>query len=315
MYFKIIKMPFYSIVLPLYNKENFIQKTVESVLNQSFFDFELIIINDGSTDSSEKIISKFNDLRIKYFLKENEGVAKARNFGIEKSSADYICFLDADDYWNVDYLKTMHFYINNVPDQYVFSSAIEIETKKTIFAASYSIKKTGDFEVVNFFEASQKNSILWTSSAIIHKNVFEKTGTFDTLISKGEDTDMWIRIGLNYPIVFIWKILSRYVYDASSISRNNKYFLEEYTFNKYLEIEKENKLLKKFLDLNRFSAAVKCKINGNNLFFNKMISSIDSSNLNFKKRIILKLPAFMLRFLIQVKIMMVRFGLENSVFK
>lgn len=90
-------MPFFSIIIPVFNKERFVAKTLKSVLSQSFIDFEIIIINDGSTDKSEVEILAITDERILYFLKENEGVAVARNLGIGKASADYICFLDADD--------------------------------------------------------------------------------------------------------------------------------------------------------------------------------------------------------------------------
>jgi glycosyltransferase involved in cell wall biosynthesis len=116
-------MPYFSIVIPVYNKENFISKTIESVLNQNFTDYELIIVNDGSTDQSEAEILAFKDNRIQYFSKKNEGVAFSRNFGIEKATADYICFLDADDYWYPNFLETIHRYSLELPEQKVFAAA------------------------------------------------------------------------------------------------------------------------------------------------------------------------------------------------
>lgn len=307
--------PFFSIIIPLYNKENFIENTLKSVLNQSFIDFEVIIVNDGSTDASKEKVNQFNDSRIKYFSKSNEGISIARNYGIQKSQADYICFLDADDYWYPNFLQTIKVTINDFPDQKVFATAIEIETTKRVFPAHYSIKKKGICQVVNYFEASSKTSVIWTSSAAFHKNVFEKSGVFDENIKVTEDTDLWIRVGMDFPVVFIWKILARYVFDEKSISREQKYIFEGSSFLKYAILEKENIELKKFLDLNRFSVAIRCKIVDDSINFNKVCSEIDLKSLIFRKRILLYLPAFIIKALIKFKLFLVQIGIGNSVFK
>jgi glycosyltransferase involved in cell wall biosynthesis len=303
-------MPYFSIVIPVYNKEKFVAKTIESVLSQTFTDYEIIIVNDGSTDQSEAKISTFKDNRIQYYSKKNEGVALARNFGIEKATADYICFLDADDYWHPTFLETMQRYSSELPEQKVFAAAIEIETKNKTIPARYSIESTSDFEIVNFFNASQKECVLWTSSVCIHKSVFEKVGDFDTKIKHGEDTELWIRIGLQFPIVFIHKILARYVYDEKSISRNTNYYFEQYTFDKYAVEEKKNPALKKYMDLNRFSAVIKCNLHGDWKTAQKIYFEIDLKNLSYKKRILLELPSIILKPLIRLK-----HFLGNSVFR
>ncbi len=204
-------MPFFSIIIPLFNKENFIENTLESVLKQSFSDFEVLIINDGSTDTSEEKALAFKDERIKYYLKKNGGVSSARNFGIEKAQSEYITFIDADDFWYPNFLEEMNNAIGRFPELKVFSAAIEVETSKKVIPSSYSIIKTGDFEIVNYFQASSKESVIWTSCAVFHKSIFEITGVFDPKIQISEDTDLWIRIGIHYPILFSWKILARYV--------------------------------------------------------------------------------------------------------
>lgn len=308
-------MSFFSVIITLYNKENHIENTLKSVINQSFIDFEIIIINDGSTDNSEQIVLQFNDNRIHYFHKKNEGVSIARNFGIEQAKSNYICFLDADDYWYDNYLETMCLYIKKFPEYKVFSSAIEIETSKTIFPAQYSIKKNNDFEIVNFFEASEKECAIWTSSVIFHKEVFKKVGNFDYNIAIGEDTDLWIRVGLHYKIVFVWKILARYIYDQVSVSRASSYIFEESSFAKYSEEEKTNKKLKKYLDLNRFSAAIKNKLNNNQINFEKNYEAINLNNLAFKKRFLLKLPTSILKKLIYLKLFLANLGIGKSIFK
>jgi len=308
-------MPYFSIVIPVYNKENFVGKTLKSVLAQTYTDIEIILVNDGSTDNSETVIQSFQDDRIRYFSKANEGVALARNFGIEKATSDFICFLDADDYWYPKFLETMKSTIEKLPEQKVFACAIEIETENKIFAADYSIDKKEDFEIVNFFDASQKECVLWTSSSVFHISVFEKAGQFDSHIKKGEDTELWIRIGLQYPIVFVWEILAQYVFDKNSVSRNLTYFFEPYTFEKYALEENKNPKLKQYLDLNRFSAIIKCKLSGDFDTAKALYKAIDLNKLGWKKVIILELPSIVLKFLVGFKNFLAKFGLGKSVFR
>lgn len=308
-------MPYFSIVIPVYNKEQFIGETLKSVLAQTFTDYEIIIVNDGSTDKSEAIIQSIKDDRIHYFSKENEGVSFTRNYGIEKAKGEFVCFLDADDYWYPVFLETMHTYSQKFPEHKVFACAIKIETRNKTFAAHYSIAKKGDFEIVDFFEASQKECVLWTSSVAIHKSVFNTVGNFDTKIKKGEDTELWIRIGLQYPIVFIWKILARYVYDSKSVSRNLSYYFESYTFEKYASEEKKNPKLKQYLDLNRFSAVIKCKLNGDFTSAKHLYKQINLDAIGWRKVILLQLPSVVLKFLLGFKNVLAKIGLGKSVFR
>ncbi|SHI62374.1 glycosyltransferase family 2 protein [Flavobacterium terrae] len=294
-------MPFFSIIIPLYNKDKFIQNTLKSVLSQSFSDFEIIIVNDGSTDSSEEKVLNFEDPRIEYFYKENEGVSKARNFGIEKATSNYICFLDADDYWYSTFLTEFHKTIKNYPEQKIFSCAIEIQTSKTKYPAIYSIDIEKSEQLVNYFEASLKQSIICTSGIIIHKSVFEKTEGFNQKLKTGEDTDLWIRIGLHYPILFINKILVCYIFDEKGLSRQQKNFERSLNYSDFSELEKSDPKLKTFLDYNRFSDAIKAKIYGNKKHFYLMYSQINEKNLPLKKRILLKFPSFILKTLIKLQ--------------
>lgn len=308
-------MPFFSVIIPLYNKENFIEATLKSVISQTFTDFEIIIVDDGSTDNSEKIITKFSDYRIRYFKKCNEGASSARNYGIEKIRSNYISFLDADDYWYPNFLDEMFKNINRFKNIKVFSAAIEVETSKSTYPATYAIKKTGDFEIVNYFKASAKETVICTSCAVFNKTVFQKVGFFDNQKKSGQDTDMWIRIGLCYEILFSWKILARYIYDENSLSKNKNLLNTKGDFTKFKEDEKTNPDLKKFLDLNRFSLAIKCKIAGNKNHYKTHYNNIDLKNLGTKKRILLLLPSFILKILISFKKILTDTGFGSSVFK
>ncbi|MDI1316515.1 glycosyltransferase family 2 protein [Flavobacterium sp.] len=307
-------MPFFSIVIPVYNKEKFVEKTLKGVLNQTFTDFEIIIVNDGSTDQSETIIFGFEDERINYFSKPNEGVSTARNFGIEKSCADYICFLDADDYWYPSFLETLQTYIQKLPEEKVFGLAYEIETDEKTFPAQYSIQKTNDFEIVNYFEASKKDSILWTSSAAFHKDVFKIAGNFNINLKNFEDIHLWIRIGLRFPIVFVWKIQAKYSYDSFGLSRSEKINLDV-DFSEFALTEANNPELKHFLDLNRFSLAIKSKLINDTKKFLQYYNGIDLTKLPLRKRILLNLPGFVLKILVSVKLKLTNIGLGNSVFR
>ncbi len=308
-------MAFFSVIIPLYNKENFIEATLKSVLNQSFTDFEILIINDGSTDKSAEKIIEFKDSRIRLFSKENGGASSARNYGIEKAQSNYITFIDADDYWYPNFLEEMYLSINNFPDQKVFSAAIEIETSKNVIPAVYSIQKKNDFEIVNYFSASLKESVIWTSCAVFHKSIFESVGLFDTTIKSGQDTDLWIRIGLIYPILFSWKILARYVYDANSLSKNQSLIYGKINFSKFEKLEIRNPDLKKFLDLNRCSLAIRLKINRNQINYKELYQAINLKNLSTKKRILLVLPAFVLKNLVQLQKILANYNLSNTVYK
>ena len=107
-------MPVISVVIPVYNKEKFIENTIYSVLNQTLSDFELIIVDDSSTDKSLSIIDSIKDKRIKTYSIKNSGVSKSRNYGVEKSSSNLIAFLDADDLWKNNHLEQLYkLYLEN----------------------------------------------------------------------------------------------------------------------------------------------------------------------------------------------------------
>lgn len=308
-------MPFFSVIIPLYNKEKFVENTLKSVFSQTFSDFEIIIVNDGSTDQSEQKVQQFQDSRIRYYSKKNEGVSVSRNLGISLAQSNYITFIDADDYWYPDFLETMFQNINRFPEQSVFAAAVEIETSKSVFPAQYSIQKTKDWELVNYFNASSKETVICTSCAVFEKNVFGKTDIFDVAIKSGEDTDLWIRIGLVYPVLFSWKILARYVFDADSLSKDKSYTSTKINFSKFSTLEKTNLDLKKFLDLNRFSLAIKSKLNGDYANFHLFYKAINLKNLTLKKRTLLLLPSFILKKMIDLQQVLANLGLTNSVFK
>jgi len=294
-------MSFFSVIIPLYNKEKYIANTLRSVLAQTFSDFEVIIVNDGSTDGSAEIVTQFEDPRIRYYAQENQGVSTTRNFGIAVAKSDYITFLDADDYWYPEFLEVMKQNVADFPNASVFSAAIEKQTSKGIFPAQYSVEKTDDRQLVNYFTSSYKETIICTSAAVFHKAVFEKSGIFDTEIKSGQDTDLWIRIGLLFLVLFDWQILARYVYVPNSLSKMTNLARTRIRFEKYVEAEKTNPDLKKFLDLNRWSIALQAKKIGDYLFYNQLCKEINWKNIYWKKRLFLILPTRISSFIVRWK--------------
>lgn len=283
--------PKISVAIAVYNKEMNILSTLNSVLNQSYAAQEIIIVNDGSTDNSERLILSLNDKRIRYFAQKNKGAAAARNKAIQSCSYPYIALIDADDLWHVDFLKNIANAITKYPQQKVFSTAIKTEVaSQNPFKSTYQIPTMDSIGIYNYFKASSKTSIIHSSAVVIHEDVFHEVGYFDKAILSGQDTDLWIRIGLEFSIVFIPKHLATYRYVQNSLSRSGVAIKDKLDFSKYADAEKTNPALKKFLDLNRYSLAIYAreKEDMDNHFQLKRV--IDRSNLNWKQNFILSAP-------------------------
>ena len=230
----------FSIVIPLFNKEKFIAETLHSVVLQSYHDYEVIIVNDSSTDNSLAIAQTFEvDKRFKVYTKLNGGVSDARNFGIEKAAGKYICFLDADDIWEKTYLQEVYRLICKYPDNDVFClgySFFNNVIEDTY--AKYNLRKyiKTDDTVIDFFRYSvlRKGSIALTSAVVISRSLIEsKQLKFKTGCSMGEDVDFWVRACASKDIVYCNKTLMFYrcscedsltSWGISSISRSYAYW-------------------------------------------------------------------------------------------
>ncbi|MEJ6791815.1 MAG: glycosyltransferase family 2 protein [Lacinutrix sp.] len=294
-------MPFFSVIIPLFNKEKHIQDTLQCVLNQSFTYFEIIIINDGSTDDSLKVLKKITDSRIIIIDQENQGASHARNTGLANAKGKFIALLDADDIWDCTFLENINKAIIQYPNEYVFTSAIAYKYEKKTVPVRYSFKSKNNIIKLDYFKASQKYTILSGSSTIFKKTILKITGNFDETIKSGQDTDLWIRIGINFPIIFVNKLLVYYIYNTSSLSNTTTNITHKPKFDKYKIEEQNNHYLKKFLDNNRFSLAILSKLNNDLESYSYYRSNINESNLSLKKRLILRLPKWILKLLLQIK--------------
>lgn len=243
-----------SIVIPLYNKAHTIINTLNSVTRQTFKDFEVLIINDGSTDNGVKLIKEFiNDKRIQIIEQKNQGVSVARNKGVEYSKNDYIAFLDADDEWLPDYLENMIQAIKIFPDAGLYCCA-RIErsaygSEKLMLAKKY-INKIVE---INFFE--NPHVFLQTSATIVSKTAFNEAGKFPVGMKRNEDFALFYSLALKASVVYIGKPLSIYVGGVEGQATSSKtidiykHVINRYNhvFNNWKKIQQKNRGYEIFL--------------------------------------------------------------------
>jgi glycosyltransferase involved in cell wall biosynthesis len=198
----------FSVIIPLYNKGNYIDKTLQSVLSQTYTDFEVIVVNDGSTDNSLNVVMKIKDNRLRIFTKENEGVSIARNYGIIKAQYDYVAFLDADDLWMPDYLCSIVKLIRTYPQAGVYATTYIIN-EQADNACNVLKEESINFEntilIDDYCKALIKRKIilLWTGAICVNKKLFIEAGLFPQGVKRGEDLDMWLRLSLKTPIAIM----------------------------------------------------------------------------------------------------------------
>lgn len=284
----------FSVVISLFNKEDYIKNTLDSVLKQSFKDFEVIIVNDGSTDRSIEVVSTFTDKRLKILNKINEGASTARNLGIQTAKYDFIALLDGDDIWYPNHLENLKELIDNYPNCGLFCTAYETlyYNKKMVKGKFLEIDDSFEGIVSDYFTSSLINSMASSSSVAIPKIIFENYGKFDTNIRSGQDTELWINIALKEEVAFTSKISTRIIISdrGNHLSYSNKRIDRLKILDRFKEDEKNNASLKKYMDINRYSVAIERKMNKDKKSFRAIVRDIDLSNLNTKQKILLNLP-------------------------
>ncbi|MBX3256037.1 MAG: glycosyltransferase family 2 protein [Chitinophagaceae bacterium] len=182
----------FSVVIPLYNKEKSVPGTIASVLNQEVKDFELIIVNDGSTDKSLEIVEAIKDDRIIIINKQNGGISSTRNAGIRAAKNPYIAFVDADDYWEPDFLTTVSALISDYPEADAFATGYVCKFNG-LTLHTLGVKNRGIIK--DYFKLVYRYPVMHASSVCIKKSSFEKVGWFDERMTHGEDYNMWDRLG------------------------------------------------------------------------------------------------------------------------
>lgn len=200
-----------SVVIPLYNKAHTIVNTLNTVFAQTYQDFEVIIVNDGSTDNGVEVIQRnFDDPRIKIIQQKNAGVSAARNRGVDESKGKYIAFLDGDDEWHPDYLSIINDTISKYPQAGMICTGGLIGNKKDPNKIGYRIAKKylGQITPINFFE----NPCVFahTSGLIIRKDIFNKTHGFPIGMKCCEDYACSQAVALITQTIYIGLPISKY---------------------------------------------------------------------------------------------------------
>jgi glycosyltransferase involved in cell wall biosynthesis len=210
----------FTVVIPLYNKEKHIERALNSVLSQTVQDFEIIVVDDGSKDGSAGIVTGMGDGRIRLVRQENKGAAAARNRGIDEASNPLIAFLDADDQWQPDFLATISKLRMKYPEAGIYATAYQTShVKSGIKKIAYANIPPAPWEglIPDFFKSMQGGQPpVWTSAAVVPKEVFRRVGMFQTGEVIGEDVDMWVRIALKYPVAFSTNVCATYYLDADN---------------------------------------------------------------------------------------------------
>ncbi|MBE9228370.1 glycosyltransferase [Phormidium sp. LEGE 05292] len=210
-------MPLISVVIPVYNGEQTIQETVESILNQTFSDLELIVINDGSKDATLDIVSRIQDERLKVFSYPNSGVAESRNRGISQARGEFISFIDADDLWTPDKLETQLKALQENPQAAVAYSWTKcIDESGEMSRRGSHISDAGDVYakllLIDFIENG--------SNPLIRRQALNEVGNFDQSVVPSEDRDMWLRLAARYHFVCVPTAQILYRQSSNSASAN-----------------------------------------------------------------------------------------------
>jgi len=200
----------FSVIIPTYNRAHIIGQALDSVISQSCQDFEILVIDDGSTDDTPKVLQQYSH-RIRYFKQPNSGPAAARNRGTIESRGEYIAFLDSDDQWYPDKLAKMDKAIGAHPDMGLYYSDFRVVNKqhnytrdihsRHIVGSGYHQLLLGDF--------------IGTSTVVVKRYCFEVCGPFYGPLFCSEDYDMWIRIAKQFPIVHVPAVLVEYIFQSS----------------------------------------------------------------------------------------------------
>lgn len=219
--------PKISVITPLYNGAKTLERTMKSVLQQTFKDFEFIIVDDGSSDNSVEIVKSFDDKRIVLIQQENAGASAARNHGIRSAKADIIAFIDADDLWHPDRLaKDYELFVNS-------------EFKEKVLLTNYYMMNP-DYEVVHFPPERNFHGLLRSveyfhpffynpGASMMNKSVIEKIGYFNDKSFHHEDYEFALRLVDNFPFIYSKERLFFYLYDMNSKSKKS---FDEYDYSK-----------------------------------------------------------------------------------
>ena len=284
-------MPAVSVVIPLYNKGPYIARALNSVLAQTFQDFEVIVVDDGSTDDGAEIVRGFKDLQIRLIQQKNQGVSAARNRGIEAARAEMVAFLDADDEWLPGFLETILRLRRKFPEAGLYGTAYEVRFPGSIVQRVY-IKDEGERLLSSYFGALVNfgSNTFNSSSFAAPKNVLIGVGSYPLGVKWNEDGTLWGKVALQYPVVYSPEICSVY----HQYSANNSTGIPEYLENPFLQylstlprdelVERDDaEYLKEYCDFCRLATISRNIYSGHGARARRELAAVKSSRYTGKK--------------------------------
>lgn len=246
--------------MPLYNKAPYVRKAVESVVGQTCRDWELIVVDDGSTDDGGDIVTSIADPRIRLVRQENAGVSAARNRGVVLSSeatfrSPYICFLDADDWWEPTFLEEMAALIERHPDAGIYGTNYWIVKNGRKRLAPIGVEEGFAEGEINYCQVYARTLCMPLTSitVCIPRRVFDETGGFPLGITLGEDFLLWLRIAINHKTVLLNKPLANYNQDVDVAHRGTHHLHPPerhmlWQLGEYEPLEKSSPAYKQLID-------------------------------------------------------------------
>lgn len=268
----------FSVIIPLYNKAPYIERAVKSVLSQDYPHFEIIVVNDGSLDGGEKIVTKLEDERLKLVSQKNAGVSAARNTGAKEAQYEYLAFLDGDDTWEPNFLSEIVKLIGNFPDAGIYgtsNSFIYPNGKKVAedFSYLFNGKEQGLLEDYFGLFAKIQKSPFSNSNLCIPKKIYNEFGGYKVGVKLTEDSDLWCRIALKYDVAFSVKPLANY-FVALEGSTHSQFEGSEFEVSKMLKkalndgVVKEvhKKGVQKLIAFQKMSLVKRALLTGNKSF-------------------------------------------------
>lgn len=249
----------FSVVIPLYNKETHVKNTITSVLQQTFEDFEVLVVDDGSTDNSVSVVNSLEDSRIRVVSQTNSGVSSARNRGIVESKHEFIAFLDADDVWEKNYLEKMRELIKANPECKIYGAGHRQVRNDGVWERDILLPPffiNGQCLSRGYFETTYAiDGFIWSSAVVVPRQLFFKQDIwFPVGEVYGEDQYVWGLIALNYPLAYVNEVLATYFVDSEN---NTSSRVKKHTPSKCISLmdfsseivnERESRYLKLFVE-------------------------------------------------------------------
>lgn len=288
--------PEISVVIPLYNKARFVERAIKSVFDQKVNNIELIVVDDGSTDSSAHRVQQIGNGRITLIRQLNQGVSAARNKGIHSARADLIAFLDADDEWKPGFLDEILKMREAFPSAGLYGTAYEFADSdgSQRQARMKGIPLTFQRGIIdNYFEVLKKGGEpICTSAAAVPASILAQVGGFPVGVARGEDVYLWGRIALQYQVAFSSFVGAIYHRDASNracvhpleeegpFTQLAKEALENYPLTDKMRFE-----LKGYLEKRMLRAAIHQILKGNKANGRSLLRSVQDAELLVKKNL------------------------------